>query len=316
MHSNYTSYFLLIFPYHGMKNTKSSQRYFRRLIELCGQVGNLKNITIVYDQKSAQKEDNEKILKDLEANGIEILRGYGVDTCQNWLTGWGHILDKPELRDQDRVILLPGDLMHIQKENRFFKNLKRYMKDDSAPLVIGDFQGSDPLGTKELIDLYGVYPLVANWFPVAWKSMQRLNIKRVRSEFLNIRVQTLRQLLKKRAFAYAQSLNFLILLWYKCMQENRFHMIPANDQWRKTIRRIHLGTMTDNTKGRYYRGAIDQIERVERMLRILWRELKKWDNNTIPQDEFEALATKYEQKSLRSTNIRDAARIAIWAHIR
>lgn len=316
MPTTYTTYFLLIFPYHGMKNDKASQKYFRRLIKLCRQVGDLKNITIVYDQKSAQQEDNEKILRELAEKGIEIVRGYGVDTCQNWLNGWGHVLDKPALQDSDRVILLPGDLMHIQEEKHFFKNLKKYITDDSVPLVVGDFIGSDPLGTKELIDLYGVYPLVANWFPIAWKSMQRLNIKRVRSEFLNIRVLTLRQLLKRRAFAYAQSLNFLILLWYQCMRENRYHLITANNQWAKTVKRIPLGTITDDTKGRYYRGAVDQIERVERMLRILWRELKNWDNNVIPLDDFEALATKYEQKSLRSTNIRDAARIAIWAHIR
>jgi hypothetical protein len=44
--------------------------------------------------------------------------------------------------------------------------------------------------------------------------------------------------------------------------------------WKYNISTTRLGTLSDNKSFRNYRSSIDQIERIERMLALLWREIK------------------------------------------
>ncbi len=310
---------VIIYPFPGLSINSKGYPLFEQLTNLCNRLCAPLKPVVVYDKRSRAPQDTQKILKILEESGIEVVSAWGVDTCQDWLTGWGHVLDSrvesPESEDNHRIILLPGDLELVADKTQFFGKLEEFIRyDKEVPFLVGDFESVNPRSTKELIDTYGVYPLVANWFPEAWRAIGSLSLRKPRSEFVNISIPEIRKLLGSRVFAYEQTLNMLIVSWHWFWQKN-LKDPWAIEKWKTQVESMHLGTIEDDSNARHYRGAIDQIERTERMLRMVWRELNKWNLDTSSED-FRRLAEEYERLDERSTRIRDAARIAIWAQLR
>src|SRR5262245_41361792 len=298
---------VIIYPFPGLSIESKAYHLFEQLANLCkGSCRPLKPV-VVYDKRSRAPKDTQKILKILEESDIEVVSAWGVDTCQDWLTGWGHVLDSSveslESEADHRIILLPGDLEQVTDNVLFFEKLEEFIRyDRDVPFLVGDYESINPRSTKELIDLYGVYPLVANWFPEAWRAINSLSLRKPRSEFLNISIQELRKLLEYRVFAYEQTLNMLIVSWHLFWQKN-LKDCWAIGEWKKQVESMHLGTIEDNPDARHYRGVIDQIERTERMLRMVWREMNKWNLDTSPED-YRKLAEDYERLDERSTRIR------------
>jgi len=306
---------IIIFPFPGMEWESSSHRFLRGLVDQCRRSSGEDPI-VVHDRRSRRPESTCRILDELKANSVTVVETWGVDTCQDWLAGWGHVLDSRLDGDESnhRIVLLPGDLVHVVNEADLFSTIGDFITFDNSPFLIGDFESESPYSTKELIDSYGVFLLVANWFPEAWQAIQGLQIRRPRSEFINISVPELRGLLKSRAFAYEQTLNMLILKWYACCQRAAGNRSKAERFWNKEVARMYLGKIADDPSDRHYRGAIDQIERTERMLRMLWREVMGWNPDLEPE-HFRKLIEEYERLDNRSTRIRDTSRIAIWAQL-
>lgn len=304
---------IIIFPFPGLREGSPGHELFLRIVE--ESIGDA-NPIVVYDKRSRGPKDTMKILSRLKTKGVEIVSVWGVDTCQDWLSGWGYVLDNyvqpPE--EDHRIVILPGDLEHVEPAVKFFAQLGTFISSDEKPFLIGDFDSRNPRSAKELIDTYGVYPLIANWFPQAWQAIGSFGLKKLRSEFINISAQELRRLLKSRVYAYEQTLNMLIVNWNWCWIESGENFFRAESLWREHVGKMDLGTLTDDPSTRHYRGAIDQIERTERMLRMLWRELNEW-NPSQNVDTFKKLAEAYARLDERSTRIRDAARIAIWAQL-
>ncbi|MFO1432094.1 MAG: hypothetical protein U1F76_18450 [Candidatus Competibacteraceae bacterium] len=203
-------------------------------------------------------------------------------------------------------------MQNLQDESIILANLEKFVRANDHPFILGNFKSIDPYSAKELIDVYGVFPLVANWFPEAGGCIRAADIEKPRTEFLNLSVEHLQEMLKYRAFGYEQTLSMLIRTWYLCKSAAHGRVIEALDMWRKTVVSMPIGAISDAPGGRNYAGAIDQIERTERMLRTLWRELEEWkplaDANAFMDD-----VKKYGEKDERSTAIRNAGRIAIWA---
>ena len=181
------------------------------------------------------------------------------------MAGWGHVLD--HYPNVDRIVQLPGDLDYVQNDIEFYDNLGKFINITNSDITIGDFGTGGKYSAKSLVDTYGSYPLLANWFPEISQSLRDLPLHRSRSEFLNIKTSVLRELLiKNRSFAYEQTLNFLIKSWdYK------------KGKWKYKISVFPLGSLSDNKSFRDYRNCIDQMERIERMLALLWREIKEPD---------------------------------------
>ncbi len=212
-------------------------------------------------------------------NNFEVLEVWSVDTCQMWLHGYGYILDKYS-EHVDGILQIPGDLKYIKEFNNFVNNL-RNMKariESGDDFIIGEFE-VEPYKSKHLIDLYGTYPLLYNWFPdIANKirNIPSLGIKRVRSEFIAFSLNFLKEILPSyRKFAYEQTLAFLI------------YALSTN-KWK--IGKVDIGEVGDYSATRGFKEAIDQIERTDRLLRILWRELNGGDS--FDQNEFEKLSER------------------------
>lgn len=308
---------VIIFPFQGLAQGSESHKLFLHLLEQCRDSSDGQAPIVVYDRRSRAPKEAGVILKKL-GKSIKLIETWGVDTCQDWLAGWGYVLDSIRGGEESnhRVVLLPGDLVHVVNEDKLFSNIDAFIRFERAPFLLGDFDSENPYSTKELIDTYGVFLLIANWFPEAWQAIQARHIGKPRSEFTNISVPQLKELLKHRVFAYEQTLNMLIVKWYSCLGQAFGNMAQATEVWRKEVERMYLGRIVDDPSDRHYRGAIDQIERTERLLRMLWRELKGWNPSPNPAlGSFRSLMEEYERLDERSTRIRDAARIAIWAQL-
>jgi len=232
-------------------------------------------------------------------DNMDIIEVWAVDTCQMWLNGFGRIMDDKESNagdDTTSVLQIPGDLKYVKDFEDFLNKLSllRSGIETQWDFAIGDFE-VEPERSKHLIDIYGTYPLLFNWFPtIAKKLREGIKIKRPRSEFLAVNLKFLEKILLKKKFAYEQTLAFLI------------HAL-SDDQANWKIDKIDIGVIGDYEKGRGFREANDQIERTERLLKFLWREKNGGDDFNV--DEFERL-------DRRSTAIREAAIVSLGNFLR
>ncbi len=295
---------VIIFPYQGYENNKRCEWYFWWTVERCKEIDPKPIVMLARD--TVIRKEAESFVNDKRFKTLDVVQTWSVDTCQTWLAGWGYVLD--HFPDTERIVLLPGDLDYVYEDVSFYDNLKSFIEIKDADIAIGDFKTGDQYSAKSLVDTYGTYSLLANWFPEISKSIRSLPLNRPRSEFLNIKTSVLKDLLiNNRNFAYEQTLNFLIKSWSY-----------ASAQWRYKIAVSSLGTLSDNKSFRDYRRCIDQIERIERMLSLLWREIKQPIKHVdIDEEVFEQLYTtfsnEYDNLRTKSKGIMETARTTLRA---
>ncbi|MBN2143149.1 MAG: hypothetical protein JW774_00855 [Candidatus Aureabacteria bacterium] len=299
-----TSKAIIIFPYLGYENNEGCEYFFWWTVDKCKQLD--EKPIIVMSRETVLNNNANSFLMDERYETLEVIQTWSVDTCQTWLAGWGHVLD--HYPEADRIIQTPGDIDYIQEENDFYENLEDFIETTEADIAIGDFKTGDQYSAKGLVDTYGTYSLLANWFPEISKSIRSLPLNRARSEFLNIKISVLRDLLiNHRKFAYEQTLNFLIKSWDY-----------SESRWKYPISVFPLGTLSDNKSFRKYRASIDQIERIERMLSLLWREIKepkkvKGISEKAFEEQYKEFSDEYDKLFTKSNGIMETARTTLRA---
>lgn len=295
---------VIIFPYLGYENNEKCEWYFWWTVERCKEIDPRPIVMLPRD--TVIRGDAASFVKDERYKTLEVVQTWSVDTCQTWLAGWGYVLDNyPEV---ERIVQIPGDIDYVDEDIEFYDNLTGFIKASGSDIAIGDFKTGDKFSAKSLVDTYGTYSLLANWFPEISKSIKLLPLNRPRSEFLNIKTSVLKELLiNNRSFAYEQTLNFLIKSW------NYDEM-----KWKYNISIFLLGTLSDNKSFRNYRSCVDQIERLQRMLALLWREIKaprKADGLTDKkiEEQYTVFSNEYDKLSTKSNGIMDTARTTLRA---
>jgi len=269
------------FPFTGYQKGDLREELFWQIVETSHKAA-AEPIIVVIGEDTIARDGAEAFLGDPRVTqyGLHVHRTWSVDTCQTWLAGWAvalrmqpctgvtggqpHYLPMPG--DDDRIVLLPGDIDAIADRRAFFAaGLRGFLSMNGfSDIVVGDFETGEKLGSKDLIDLYGTYPLFALWFPEIAVATRDKSIWKPRSEFLNVRVRVLRELLlSKRKFAYEQTLNMLIHSWDFAKSGWKYHIVAHR-----------LGVLADDPDSRSIPGSIDQIERTERMLKMIWREFQ------------------------------------------
>lgn len=299
-----TSKPLIIFPFLGYENNKKCEWYFWWTVDRCKEID--PKPIVVLPRDTVMRGDAVSFIKDERYKTLEVVQTWSVDSCQTWLAGWGHILDN--YPQAERIVQIPGDIDYVDEDVEFYDNLGAFIETNSSDLVIGDFRTGDQYSAKSLVDTYGTYSLLANWFPEISQSIRSLPLNRPRSEFLNIKTSVLKELLlNNRNFAYEQTLNFLIKSW-------------NNDEakWRYNISKSFLGTLSDNKSFRSYRSCVDQIERIERMLSLLWREIKEPKkkeglSNKKFEEQYTIFSDEYDKHYSKSKGIMDTARTTLRA---
>ena len=309
---------MICFPYSGYKKGTPREEVFWKITQACKK-NEAQYIIVVMDQDTVEHGGAEAFLNDakVEQYGLHVHRAWSVDTCDRWLAGWSvalgllpctgvrndQVQTLPPPDDDDRIILLPGDIEAIARPDKFFNaSLPGFLAQDGVrDIVVGDFETGEKLASKDLVDLYGTYPLFAVWFPEIAAEVRDLSIWKPRSEFVNFRVRVLRELLlRNRRFAYEQTLNILIRSWEVSEEDQRGERGHAQSDVKNSqaeaakgrtgdsaaardskrprpiyhVAGFSLGEFADDPSERNIPGAIDQIERTERMLKMIWREIK------------------------------------------
>ena len=204
--------------------------------------------------------------KHTVAKHSDILDAWCVDTCQMWYSGLGMAFERggPE----DVYWLIPGDFNYGSNMGQevlgHLHDLPEIILDLEQDLCIGEIE-TDNTNPKHMIDIYGTFALLYNWFPYEAQEIRRFT-ERPRSEFFAVRHGFLREVLSQRWYAYEQTMVMLL------------HAVFT----KKRISRFFVGNISDLPEGREsLASAMQQVERTERVLKAMWRERNEPGNGWI-----------------------------------
>ncbi|MGD8909597.1 MAG: hypothetical protein PVI92_09625 [Chromatiales bacterium] len=263
---------IVIYPFRHPENTKHLNALYWSLDQKCKADPRYDAPTTVINRQTFYRSRNNKSFTDIyqsvKQQSSSIVDAWCVDTCQMWLAGFGSTFDRAidaseEIEEEDIFWLIPGDFDYASdKGQEVLKNM--YLIPESimtdSEFCIGQLE-MHPNSSKHLIDTYGTYGLLFNWFPAEAYEMRKIGIIRPRSEFFAIHHRFLRgALIDHRWFAYEQTIALLL---------------QAGDRRMSTV---SLGGITDPSESRdSLTGALQQIERTERVLKVAWRDKKMRD---------------------------------------
>lgn len=217
-------------------------------------------ITVLDRKTHYANEGNKRFLefrKNTVARHSTILDAWGVDTCQMWYSGLGQAFENGG--EGDVYWLIPGDFNYgsaVGKEvlSRLH-DLPEICLELEQDLCIGEI-ATDHNNSKQLIDTYGTFALLYNWFPVEAQAIRQYT-ERPRSEFFAVRHNFLREVLRHRWYAYEQTVVMLL----QAVFDN------------KRISQFFVGHISDLPGGHESLASVmQQVERTERVLKSLWRE--------------------------------------------
>src|SRR3989442_3113621 len=228
-------------------------------------------ITVIDRKTHISHQANKRFLefrKSVVARHSDILDAWCVDTCQMWYSGLGMAFEQggPE----DVYWLIPGDFNYgsaIGKEvlGRLH-DLPEICLELKQDVCIGEI-ATDHNNSKQLIDTYGTFALLYNWFPAEAQEIRQYT-ERPRSEFFAVRHSFLQEVLRQRWYAYEQTVVMLL------------QAVFSN----KRISRFFVGNISDLPQGRGSpASAMQQVERTEAVLKTIWRERNQPKTGWIEQ---------------------------------
>ena len=153
----------------------------------------------VMDRKThyAMKADQEfqDFRNDVVAKHSDILDAWCVDTCQMWYSGLGLAFEKGG--KDDVYWLIPGDFNYGAPVGHEvlgrLHDLPEIVLELGQDLCIGEIT-TDHNNSKQLIDTYGTFALLYNWFPAEAQEIRQFT-ERPRSEFFALNHNFLREVL-------------------------------------------------------------------------------------------------------------------------
>lgn len=238
-------------------------------------------LTVIDRKTHFAMEGNQAFLdfrKNIVARHSDILDAWCVDTCQMWYCGLGLAFENGG--PDDVYWLIPGDFNYgtaVGKEvlSRLH-DLPEICVELHQDLCIGEI-ATDHNNSKQLIDTYGTFALLYNWFPSEAQEIRHYT-ERPRSEFFAIRHGFLQEVLRQRWYAYEQT---VVMLLQAVFSDKR-------------ISRFFVGNISDLPEGREsLASAMQQVERTERVLKTVWREHNEPKAGWI--ERYRALEVQSEQ---------------------
>lgn len=280
---------IVIYPYNQPRDLRHLEALYGDLIKRVSANNShyARPITVINRQTFHRNSENTNF-KEFIDNYVQsystVLHTWSVDSCQMWLDGLGHAYDQRSTV-YDVYWLIPGDFDYAgtagQSVLARFEEIPGAVYSGEAELCIGEI--TVPLNSaKQLIDTYGTYGLLYNWFPAEAQGLRKITDK-PRSEFFAIGHDYLKTaLVSQRWYGYEQTIVILL----QGMQGVR----PM-----RSMKKLELGELTDEPTGRGdLAGAMQQVERTERVLKLYWRELKAPQDPNWP-DKFRVLDHQSEQ---------------------
>ncbi|MFO1514129.1 MAG: hypothetical protein U1F83_14645 [Verrucomicrobiota bacterium] len=257
-----------------------------QLYQMIGRLNRAKDIyarpITVIDRKTHGANESNKEYREFRRRTVarhsDILDAWGVDTCQMWYSGLGMAFERGGPRDV--YWLIPGDFNYGSAVGREvlsrLHDLPEICLELQQDVCVGEI-ATDHCNSKQLIDTYGTFALLYNWFPAEAQTIRQYT-ERPRSEFFAVRHDFLREVLRQRWYAYEQTVVMLL------------QAVFGN----KPISRFFVGHISDLPEGRdSLASAMQQVERTERVLKTLWRERHQADPGWVEQ--YRLLETQSER---------------------
>jgi hypothetical protein len=273
---------VIIYPFKQPGHYSDLEELYELIARLNADKNTYARPITVVDRKTCHAMEGNKAFLDFRKSTVarhsDILDAWCVDTCQMWYSGLGTAFEHGG--PDDVYWLIPGDFNYgtaVGKEvlGRLH-DLPEICVELQQDICIGEI-ATDHNHSKQLIDTYGTFALLYNWFPAEAQEIRQYT-ERPRSEFFAIRHAFLQEVLRQRWFAYEQTVVMLL----QAVFSNR------------RISRFCVGNISDLPEGREsFAAALQQVERAERVLKTLWRERNQPKAGWIEQ--YRALEAQSEQ---------------------
>ncbi len=273
---------VIIYPFLQPAHYADLQALYGLVARLDSQKETYARPITVLDQKTFHTAKAESrfldFRNDVVAKHSEIKERWCVDTCQMWYTGLGEAQTKG--KPGDVYWLIPGDFNYGttvgQEVLSRLHDLPEIILELKQDLCIGEI-ATDHSNSKQLIDTYGTFALLYNWFPSESQEIRQFT-ERPRSEFFAVRHEFLAEVLERRWYPYEQTVVMLLQAVFA----------------KKRISRFFVGNISDLPEGREsLASALQQVERTERVLKALWRERHEKKKDWI--QEYRVLESRSEQ---------------------
>jgi hypothetical protein len=270
---------VVIYPFRQSDDFSDLQELYRMVARLDGDRDRFARPLTVVDRKTHRASERNRAFREFREGTVarhsEIVEAWCVDTCQMWYSGLGTAFDRggPE----DVYWLIPGDFNYssavgLEVLGRLH-DLPEIISELDQDVCIGEI-ATDHGNSKQLIDTYGTFALLYNWFPGEAQEIRQFT-ERPRSEFFAIRHGFLSEVLRQRWYAYEQT---VVMLLHAVLTQRR-------------ISRFFVGNISDLPEGREsLASALQQVERTERVLKSIWRERNQSRRGWI--ESYRALESK------------------------
>lgn len=252
---------VVIYPFRQPGDYSDLEPLYEVVAALDADKGKYARPITVMDRKTFRAMEGNKAFLEFRrgyvAKHSDVLDVWCVDTCQMWYSGLGTAFEKGG--SQDVYWLIPGDFNYgtpAGKEVlRQLQVLPETVQAKRQDLGIGEIT-MRPDSSKELIDTYGTFALLYNWFPTEARKIRQIT-ERPRSEFFAVGHSFLHEVLRQRWYAYEQT---MVLLLLAMSSNKRVGCLSVGD-----VSDLPLGTES-------LASALLQIERTERVLKTFWLE--------------------------------------------
>lgn len=273
---------VIIYPFHQPKDDSDLKPLYELIARLDSEKDVYARPITVIDRKTHYANATNKHYLDFRKNSVarhsDILDAWCVDTCQMWCSGLGAAYESGAANDVHWLI--PGDFNYGSSVGQEvlgrLHDLPEICVELEQDFCIGEI-ATDHNNPKQIIDTYGTFALLYNWFPVEAAEIRQYT-ERPRSEFFAVRHGFLGEVLQRRWYAYEQTVVMLLQAVAR----------------KKHISQFFVGHISDMPEGREsFSSALEQVERTERVLKSVWREA----NQSRPgwAEHYRVLETQSEQ---------------------
>jgi len=273
---------VIIYPFRQPTGYADLERLYELVSALDANRGTYARPITVIDCKTIDTMDRNRAFGDFRKRTVQrcsdVLDGWCVDTCQMWYSGLGRAFQQGQPGDVYWII--PGDFDYGTSMGNTvlgkLHDLPEICMELQQDVCVGEI-ATDHSNPKQLIDTYGTFALLYNWFPTEAREIRQYT-ERPRSEFFALHHDFLKQLLRQRWYAYEQTVVTLL------------HAVFAQ----RRISRFFVGHVSDLPEGREsLTSALQQVERTERVLKSLWRE--RHESRAGWVNQYRVLETQSEQ---------------------
>ena len=273
---------VVVYPFRPPGDYSDLKQLYQLIARLDGDRETYARPITVMDRKTHYAMAGNKAFHHFRTDTVDrhsdVLDAWCVDTCQMWYSGLGLAFERGGAGDV--YWLIPGDFNYGtavgQEVMSRLHDLPEIVLELKQDLCIGEI-ATDHNNSKQLIDTYGTFALLYNWFPSEAREIRQYT-ERPRSEFFAIHHGFLSEVLQRRWYAYEQTVVMLL------------QAVFSN----KHISRFFVGNISDLPEGREsLASAMQQVERTERVLKALWRERNQHARDWIEQ--YRRLETQSEQ---------------------